>query len=313
MISAVRAFLAAGQRRSRAVDRPRLRRARDAARLPRRARGDRARRAGHARDDRSRASTTNARARPTSCSPASNRANSTCATTKSAKRWWRNSRSRIRGWPTIAQRSRRAACSSSPAASRAGDLPWLPRAVARLRARNASGRTVQPADRTLSRSGARLGRGRRHRAARGQRRVAADARSCARPTSRSNAARTSCTCARPAPTASRSGSRGGTVFVDTGSLEAGFSIPGLAPARARRSRDLRAAGEARQAARDQRRRAGHAGRPQGRRLRRARRARHRPVSRPAQRDDPRRDQRLSRSASTPAPTACSCRCIRCIR
>ncbi len=64
---------------------------------------------------------------------------------------------------------------------------------------------------------------------------------------------------------------------------------GSASARAGRSRDLRPAGEARQAARDQGRRAGHAGRSARRRLRRARGARHRAVPRPAHRDDPRRD------------------------
>ena len=83
--------------------------------------------------------------------------------------------------------------------------------------------------------------------------------------------------------------------------------PDAAPARARRPRDLRPARQAREAARGQGRRARHAGRSQGRRLRRARGARNRAVPRPAQGDDPRRDERLPRPASTPARTACWCR------
>ena len=167
--------------------------------------------------------------------------------------------------------------------------------VETLRARDAPGRTFQPADRDCSREACASGSAaakrvlivssaRRAHAAtllRARRNVESDARMAR--------------------------------HVDHGSHRGGLLDSRPALARARRSRDLRAAAQARQAARGQGRRAGHAGRSARRRLRRARRARHRAVSRLAHRDDPRRDAGLHRPEVRRAPTACSCRCTRCIR
>ena len=103
------------------------------------------------------------------------------------------------------------------------------------------------------------------------------------------------------------------VTVNHGSIDAGFRIPALRM-RVLGDREIFGAPPKRV-----KMRAVKEGVPvtladlQGRRLRRARGARHRAVSRPAHRDDPRRDAGLPRSASTPAPTGCSCPSRRCIR
>ena len=98
---------------------------------------------------------------------------------------------------------------------------------------------------------------------------------------------------RPARGRHRSrGARRGGVFVDHGSIEAGFSIPSHRTARARRPRNIRRPAQTGEDPRGQRGRSGHAGRLASRRLRRARGARDRAIPRSAGGDDPRRDPGL---------------------
>ena len=205
VISAVRAYLAAGQRRSRTVDRARA--------------------------------TTSARR----CSTTSTRAPSSCSRSRGC---WRRSTASLDEralarratccWPgstsgeldvredevgeaLVAELDcpypRLAAATRCAGAAPRADRHRRDRnrrpAMAAARASKAmrSRRTrpsISAARWNASRSGARLGRGRRDGVAGRERCVAPDRDACAPPRSRSSAARRSCTCAPPEPTASRS-------------------------------------------------------------------------------------------------------------
>ncbi len=155
--SAARAYVAARRRHPRSVAPARVRRAPHAPRLSRPERARRPRGAGDARDDRTRASTTSARVKSKSSSPASSRASSPSTKTLSAKRCWPTSSRRIRRSRSSRRRLPSGARSSSPAQSKARRCRGYRAALESFVARNAPGRTLQPPDRALLERRARAG------------------------------------------------------------------------------------------------------------------------------------------------------------
>ena len=120
-------------------------------------------------------------------------------------------------------RSRRAACSSITGGIEAGDLPWLPRLVEGFVLETRPAEHFSRQIELFSTAVRELGRRRRHRVARRDRRIAAGGDLARRRHLPSSArAQLRAPARAPAPTASRWCARGGAVFVDHGSIESGL-------------------------------------------------------------------------------------------